>query len=334
MARDDIKIDFLNRNKLKNAELFLLKKDASYRQYSRVIKSNGERFILMDAPPSKENIGEFITVGNFLSDVGLSSPKILDYDIKNGFMLLEDFGDNLYSSLLNPATQSDIKIDETSMYEHAIDVLIHLHSLPQKQIKLPYYDDNMLLKEALKFIEFYVSVVNPDLLSKALQEEYRVILKHLISLCKSTNHVVVLKDYHADNLIWLAERDSIKKVGLLDFQDAVWGSPIYDIVSLLEDARRDVSPELADKMIDRYLKAFPNYSQKDFLSTYAILGVQRNLKIIGVFARQASHFRNPKYLLYLPRIWNYINKDLKHPLLFPLKDWLSKTMPHRIKKAK
>jgi N-acetylmuramate 1-kinase len=142
---------------------------------------------------------------------------------------------------------------------------------------------------------------------------------------------VVLRDFHVDNLMFLENRSGIKKVGLLDFQDAVVGSAAYDIVSLLEDARRDVSPQLADHLISRYLKSFPKIHRKDFQAAYSIFGIQRNLKIIGFCAAQAAKHKNPYYLSLLPRVWRYINQDLKHPLLLPMKNWLIKVLPAQMK---
>jgi aminoglycoside/choline kinase family phosphotransferase len=331
MNRDELKIEFLRRNNLGSIQRIALRKDASYRQYERIIKDNGETLILMDAPPEKEDLPSFIDMANFLRKVKLSSPEIISLDIENGFLLLEDFGCNSYTSILSGKSKLSDELDETMMYEKAIDTLIHLHKVPHDSTKLDKYDEKMLIKESMRFIDFYVSIVNGEIINKSLQEEYIIILKHLLSMIKGFHNVITLRDYHADNLMWLDDRTGINKVGLLDFQDAVVGHPAYDIVSLLKDARRDLSPQLADKMIQRYLQAFPNYSRKEFAAAYAILGVQRNLKIIGVFARQASHYKNPQYLFYLPRVWRHISSDLKHPLLLPLKNWLNKVVPSQLK---
>ncbi|MEK6734672.1 MAG: phosphotransferase, partial [Pseudomonadota bacterium] len=216
-------------------------------------------------------------------------------------------------------------------YKKAIDTLVHLHQLPSDSASLSKYDDNMLVKESLRFIDFYIEVLNGDRISAALREEFIVILKHLLSLTKTTSNVVVLRDYHADNLMWLEDREGHNKVGILDFQDAVIGTPVYDMVSLLEDARRDVPSKITEKMFSRYLHSFPNISSKEFAASYAIYGVQRNLKIVGVFARLATLHKNRSYLFLLPRVWRHINNDLRHPLLLPLKNWLQKVVPMQLK---
>ena len=329
-VRNEIKTDFLNKQKLGPIDIIKLKNDASFRSYERIITSNGS-FILMDAPPEKEQTLPFIKVANFLRDSDLSAPEIIAQDSNNGFLLLEDFGNESFNNIFSGKSSLSNEISEDRIYEKAIDALIYLHKLPSPSIALSNYDDVTLLKESNLFLDWYVSILNGETLSKDTQEEFNLILKHLLSLSKLFPNVVVLRDYHADNLIWLNERIAHRKVGLLDFQDAVIGSPIYDLVSLLEDARRDVSPALADAMIKRYLQAFPNYSRKDFNTAYAILGLQRNLKIVGIFARQAAKHKNPSYLSMLPRVWRYIHNDLKHPLLLPFKQWLTKVVPTQMK---
>lgn len=328
--REKLKSEFINNQNLINVERLKLKSDASFRSYERIL-SDKNSYILMDAPPGKEETLPFIKIAKFLRANDLSAPEIFAEDTCNGFLLLEDFGDASFNNIFNGKSSLSAELTETRIYDKAIDALIHLHKLSPSSIDLPNYDEAMLLRESNLFIEWYVSVLNGENLKKEIQEEFNLILKHLLSLCNSFPNVIVLRDYHADNLIWLNDRIAHRKAGLLDFQDAVIGSPVYDIVSLLEDARRDVSQSLADSMIKRYLRAFPQYSQKDFNAAYAIYGLQRNLKIIGIFARQAVRNKNPTYLSMLPRIWKYIHNDLKHPLLFPLKKWLAKVVSTQMK---
>lgn len=324
--REALKTIFLNQQKFKKMDREKLKNDASFRTYERLTTDRGS-FILMDAPPEKEETLPFIKVSKFLRRNELSAPEVIAQDTNNGFLLLEDFGNDSFNNILNGNSELSKELTEERIYEKAIDALIYLHKLPSPDIDLPRYNDAMLLKESTCFIDWYVSVLNEETSTKEMKEEFNLIIRHLMSLSKRFAEVVVHRDYHVDNLIWLNDKVAFRKVGMLDFQDAVIGSPIYDLISLLEDARRDVSPALADKMIKRYLKAFPTYLRKDFNAAYAILGVQRNLKIIGIFARQAAKYKNPKYLSMLPRLWRYIHNDLKHPLLLPLKTWLTKTVP-------
>jgi aminoglycoside/choline kinase family phosphotransferase len=138
---------------------------------------------------------------------------------------------------------------------------------------------------------------------------------------------MVCRHYHADNLMWLAERKAEQAVGLLDFQDALIGCPAYDLVSLLEDARRDVSPSLQKEMIEYYLSKSAIKDVQAFDTAYAVLGAQRNSKIVGIFARLAIRDTKPRYLGYLPRVWKHLEHDLSHPALAELKIWMDRVVP-------
>lgn len=327
--RDNQISSFIKKN-IDSYSINKLKKDASYRQYYRIFGVE-KNLILMDAPPEKENVVSFIKMTKFLLANDFSVPQIISEDIENGFLLLEDFGDELFNKILSGQSEFSSELDEEFVYRKAIDVLIKLHQIPSTSASLEEYDENKLINESMHFLNWYVEILNGESVNNSLKEEFSQLLSELIANLKSFKNVVVLRDYHADNLIWLNERIGHRKVGLLDYQDALIGSPIYDIVSLLEDARRDVSIDLATKMVTRYLQAFPDITQKDFQSAYAILGLQRNLKIIGLFSRQASLHQNHNYLKYLPRVWRYVNEDLKHPLLLPIKNWLKRIVPNQIR---
>lgn len=322
-------LEFLKKCKVDDYEVEKLKADASHRRYRR-LKKGEKSFIVMDAPPEKESTKEFIQMSQFLIASGFSAPEVIEHDQENGFLLLEDFGCYQVSTILAQKMFEDAS--EMEVYTKAMDVLIKLHKM-QAPSFLANYDDQSMIKETTLFIEWYVSVINDAKLPRVMNEEYQKIVNYSLKLTKIFPKTTVLRDYHADNLMWLPERFGQQKIGLLDFQDAVLGSPIYDIVSLLEDARRDVSEEVVNAMISKYLKAFPQYNYKDFMTCYSILGAQRNLKIIGIFSRQSSKNKNPYYLSLLPRVWGHLNRDLKHPLLLPLKNWIEKALPNQIPSA-
>lgn len=330
MDRESLKISFLENCNLKNAERIKLKSDASFRRYERLF-ANDQSYILMDAPPEHEETLPFIKVAKFLKDHELSAPSILESDSKHGFILLEDFGDESFNNILSGKSSLANELTETKIYERAVDCLIHLHKIPSTKIEIPDYTDEILLKESNQFIDWYLTTLNEENLSEDQKQEFNFLLSELFKYTKIFPDVVVLRDYHADNLMWLEHQIAYRKVGLLDFQDALVGSITYDLVSLLEDARRDVPLAIAESMINHYLKAFPQISRKDFNLVYSILGIQRNLKIVGFCARQAVKHKNPFYLSLLPRIWQYINNDLKHPKLLPLKKWLAKAVPNQIR---
>lgn len=330
MVRESLKLEFLHNCNLKDAQRVKLKNDASFRRYERII-DNDKSFILMDAPIEHEETLPFINIANFLKNSNLSAPEILNSNSEHGFILLEDFGDESFNNILSGKSPLSNELGEDKIYERAVDCLIHLHKIPSTKISIPEYTDEIYLRESNQFIDWYVSTLNGEILSEDQKQEFNYILKELLDKTKISPDVVVLRDYHADNLMWLTDRVAHNKVGILDFQDALMGSITYDLVSLLEDARRDVNTALAENMINHYLKAFPQLSRKDFHLAYTILGIQRNLKIVGFCARQAVHNKNPFYLSLLPRVWRYINNDLKHPSLLHLKKWLVKAVPSQIR---
>lgn len=321
--RAKLRDQFLAKHNIDPLSLEQLPQDASYRVYYKIKNKN---LLLMDAPPNKENIKSYLKVANYLKYNEFSSPDILAEDIAGGFLLIEYLGNNLYTQILegNPH-------QEEELYSAAVDVLLKLHKILPPDNLIPYYSDDMLMEEADRFIDWYIPILNGEAINKKLREEYQVIWKHLLQYPRYIPETMVHKDYHADNLIWLEKRNGLKRVGILDFQDAVIGSPIYDLVSLLEDARRDVSEEIVSKMINKYIIARDDIIRKDFLASYAILGAQRNLRIIGFCARKSVRDKNNSYLKLLPRVWSYVEKNLKHPLLFPLKAWMDKVISPQVR---
>jgi len=327
--RELFKKEFIQKNNLNSYESYELKSDASFRKYTRYIKDNGS-LIVMDCPPDKENLPNYIKTNEILKNSGFSVPDIHESDTKNGFALIQDFGDTSFKNVLNKEFEGVEFPDEMRLYERAVDALIKMHQEIPKNLDLPVYNDKMLVDESSLFIEWYLTVLNGEKLSKQEQNDFIIILKDLLKHTKDFQKVFVHRDYHAENLFWLPEEQGIRRIGIIDFQDAVYGSPIYDLVSLLEDARREVSKTVVEAMITKYLKAFPQYSRKDFLASYSILSLQRNLKIVGIFTRQAAKYKRSEYLKYLSRVWGYINGSLRHPLLLPMKNWLDIHIPSRI----
>lgn len=311
---------FLEKSRLGSAERIVLPGDASFRHYER-IKNGSESFILMNAPPPREDVRPFVKAAFFLEKNEFSAPHIFATDVENGFLLLEDFGDALYSSILDGNHPASL---EDEIYRRAIETLAALHKITPPDF--PAYDDAMLLHEARLFTDWYLPYAEIELGEKA-KAEYEDILLTLFASLKKQKPVLVLRDYHADNLIYLPEREGYKKVGLLDFQDAVIGSPAYDLVSLLEDARRDVAPALREKILDYYLSLNPYLDGKIFRICHSILGAQRNLKIIGIFTRLAVRDGKRRYLYFLPRVWKHLENGLQNPAMVALKTWLDENIP-------
>ncbi len=291
---------FLERHGLAGARRVPLAGDASARRYER-IQGGPRPAVLMDAPPAAIDVRPFLAVAAWLRAAGLSAPEVLAADAPAGLVLLEDLGDDLFSRVL---AQDG---DEALLYGAAVDLLLVLHrALPPAS--LPPYDDAWLLREAELLVEWYA----PGLGAPA-KAEYRAIWRDLLPAARTGADGFVYVDYHADNLLWLPGRSGLARVGLLDFQDARLGPPAYDLVSLLEDARRDVDRGLARAMLERYLAARPELDPAAFRAAYGLLGAQRNAKILGLFARLAKRDGKPHYLPLQPRVRAHLERDLTPP---------------------
>jgi len=296
--------------------------DASFRRYVRLEGPRG-RAMLMDAPPPQENVRPFLAVARLLHRLGLTAPRILAEDTAAGFLLLEDFGDDTYTRRLAAGAA------EAPLYALAVDVLVALNRRfdAGHAPELPPYDDERLLAETALLVDWYLPAVTGRATAAALREEYLVLWRTLLPLARGVPDTLVLRDYHVDNLMRLDGRDGIAACGLLDFQDAVLGPLAYDLVSLLEDARRDVPAALAQAMRERFLAAFPTLDRTAFDRSYAVLGAQRNCKIVGIFTRLCVRDGKPIYLAHIPRVWRLIEQDLRHPALAPLAQWLDRHIP-------
>ena len=293
--------------------------DASNRRYARLSHRNGETAILMDAPPSKgEDIRPFVSVANYLSAQGLSAPRVMAEDSDLGFLLLEDLGDDVFARVLE--RRPDL---ETELYEAATDVLVALHARPLIKLE-PYNADVMTDLAALAFDWYQLGSTGKT--DKAQRTEFCNAMRHLLLPLDQEPRVVIQRDYHAENLIWLPDRSCVARVGLLDFQDARLGHPAYDLVSVLQDARRDVSPELEQQMIARYVAA-RGLDMNSFNDAYALLGVQRNLRILGVFSRLSLAYSKPHYVDLIPRVWGLLARVLDAPVCADVRDILKTALP-------
>ncbi|MGH6912699.1 MAG: aminoglycoside phosphotransferase family protein, partial [Geminicoccales bacterium] len=291
--------------------------DASVRRYER-LDGGPTPAVLMDAPPGQIELAPFLRVGRWLRGLGLSAPAVIATDTEAGLALLEDLGDDLLNRVLAAGG------DELSLYAAAVDLLVRLQRATPPD-GLPLYDDAKLLAEVSLLVEWYA----PDLGERA-RADYLAIWREVLPAARVGEDCVVYVDYHADNLLWLPARDGFARIGLLDFQDARIGPPAYDLVALLEDARRDVGPYLAEAMIERYLAARPELDPEDFRAAYTLLGAQRNAKILGLFTRLARRDGKPRYLEPLPRVLGYLRGDLRHSLLAPLRAWFERHLQLKV----
>ena len=309
---------FISETGWQTATVAPLAGDASNRRYLR-LTGPSRTAVLMDAPPERgEDVRPFLAMTGWLREHGFSAPEILGADPATGFLLLEDLGDDLFARWLR-----DAPVEEPALYSEAVRLLAVLadRSPPEAQPLSPY-DAAVLENEALLVVDWWIRDASAD-----LRAEFRELLRSACQPVAEDRAVVVLRDYHAENLLWLPGREGLSRVGLLDYQDALTGHPAYDIVSLLEDARRDTSAELREAMLDLYLAERPGQGPEEFRAAYATLGAQRSLKIIGIFARLALRDGKPRYVDLIPRVWGHLMRDLAHPGLGALAGWVTRHVP-------
>ncbi|HWZ36860.1 MAG TPA: tRNA (adenosine(37)-N6)-threonylcarbamoyltransferase complex ATPase subunit type 1 TsaE [Bradyrhizobium sp.] len=323
--------------------------DASIRSYARLLQDDAA-FILMNSPKRPdgpaiydgkaysaavhlaEDVKPFVAIDKGLRGRGLSAPEIHHADLEGGFLITEDFGSE-------PFIAGDPPAPIAERYEAATDMLAALHHeavpevLPlaaEANYPIPVFDIDAWLIEIGLMLEWYLPDrgVTP---SDQLRAEFMTMWREILQKPAFAAKTWVLRDFHSPNLIWLADRAGIARVGILDFQDAVLGPGAYDVVSLLQDARIDV-PEMTElSLFSRYIKARraadAGFDAAEFATLYAILSAQRNTRLLGTFARLNRRDGKPQYLRHQPRIWAYLNRSLAHPSLAPLKDWYAANVP-------
>ncbi len=320
--RETLIDDFLVASGWRGATRAPLAMDASFRRYER-LTLRGQHAILMDAPPPQENVAAFIAIQRLLHGLALSAPAILAAHVAHGLLLLEDFGDGTYTRLLAAGESED------TLYTLATNVLIALHRRFDVTLApdLPRYDETRWLDEVVRFVDWYLLLATGATPHAGLRDDFlqcwRIVLPNT-ALAPTT---LVLRDYHVGNLMRLSGRDGLAACGLLDFQDALLGPASFDLMSLLEDERRDVPPDLRQRMIERYLDASPHLRRDDFLTSYAVVGAQRHTKNIGQFARLKLRDGKPHYLRHIPHMWSLLLEDLAHPALAPVHDWFERCVP-------
>lgn len=301
-------------------DLTLLRADASFRRYFRA-RHNGTSVVLMDAPPEREATEPFVRIAHLLEDLGLRPPRVLEHDPDAGFVLLEDLGDCTFTRALADG------IAEDTLYDRAIDALIHLHrTWPEcpNVPALPAYDVPRLLDEVALFADWYWpdrrGAPMPTPARTAFLQAWTETLQRL----PAVSDTLVLRDFHVDNL--MLPPDEPEGCAVLDFQDAVRGSPAYDVVSLLEDARREVSTATVEQGLARYMDGIRG-DEAAFLHHYRVLGAQRTTKILGIFVRLARRDAKPRYLEHGPRLHRLLAAALKQPELEAVADWTERYMP-------
>jgi aminoglycoside/choline kinase family phosphotransferase len=322
--------------------------DASTRSYARLIRDDGI-VILMNSPQRPdgaaiyngksysavvhlaENIRPFVAIDEGLRAAGISAPAILHCDLDHGFLISEDFGSE-------GVIEGDPPRPITERYEAATDVLAVLHgkALPEtltldgQTYAIPAWDTDALLIEIGLMPEWYLPDRNAPL-SDEKRAEFFAMWRELLKKPLAAPKTWIIRDYHSPNLIWLANRTGMARVGVIDFQDTVLGPRSYDVVSLLQDARIDVPETIELTLLSRYIKARraedASFDPAGFAELYAIMSAQRNTRLLGTFARLNRRDGKPHYLRHQPRIWTYLQRSLAHPSLEHLRDWYLANVP-------
>jgi N-acetylmuramate 1-kinase len=304
------------------AERRWLAGDASMRRYERLSLS-GRTVVLMDAPPPGDDVRPFVHVAELLRKAGVSAPDILAADEASGLLLLEDLGDATYTRLLAQGEP------EEPLYRLAGDVLIALRQRvpPADVATLPRFEDADILLGVERLIDWYWPAATAAPAPAVERERYREAWLAILPLRHVLPEGMALFDYHVDNLLLLPGRAGLAACGLLDFQGAVRAPVGFDLMSLVEDARRDVPAALRTGLVERYLAAFPALDREAFDLAWAVMAAQRHARIIGTFARLCVRDGKPHYLEHLPRVWRLLEATLAHPRLEPLRRWFDRALP-------
>jgi N-acetylmuramate 1-kinase len=326
-----------------------IKGDASTRSYERLVL--GERQVIVmnsprqpDGPPVRdgkpysaiahlaESVIPFVAMANGLRDRGLSAPQIYHADLDQGLLIIEDLGDI-------PVVGGEPPAPMRERYECALEALLWLHDqqlpdvlpvAPHVEHRIPYYDMNAFLIEVELLLDWYLPRLQSPL-AESERESFRALWRELLQPAIDAPPTWVLRDFHSPNLLWLPRRNDIARIGLLDFQDAVMGPAAYDVASLLQDARVDVSEELELALLGHYVRGRrqkdPDFNAAGFIRMYATMAAQRASKVLGIFARLDLRDRKPHYLRHLPRVWGYLQRALSHPALESLNAWYIAHVP-------
>ncbi len=312
---------FLKNSGWHMAKKSLLAHDASFRWYDRLEKESGETMVLMNAPVGKENPAQFVFVDELLENIGLKVPHIFHRDLENGFLLLEDFGDDTFTKLIYKGH------DEKDLYKQALYSLIHLQKNFSSNKGLREYDWDLMFFEVSLLPLWYIKYVVKKDLSEQDMKEFEEIWQEIYQKINQVPNTLVLLDYHVDNLMITKKGEC----GLLDFQDARFGPVTYDLASLLEDARREVSSDIQEEMLDLYFKELPEFDTPEFKESYPLMAVQRHTKVIGIFVRLFVRDGKNRYLKHIPFVWTLLEKHLNNPLLIKYKKWLDTHIPQEIR---
>lgn len=358
--RETKRLQFLAGVGLADAAREPLPGDASTRRYERLRTADGRTLMLMDAPPSAESapcpmdaspqdrvaagynalarlaagrVDAFAACARYLSSRGLSAPEVLALDADAGLAVVEDLGDGLFANLLADGT------DERELYFAAVDALALLHAEPAPHVLDPEgagwpllaYDDLALKTGANLFVEWLPRFDPRFRFDQEAIAQWEALWAPVRQGAEAQATAFAHRDFHAENLIWLPEREGPARVGMIDFQDAVRAHPAWDLLSLLQDARRDVSPQIEVASLQRYLELRPQTDRAAFVADYAALATLNESRILGIFARLIVRDGKPRYRQFMPRMWRHIERNLQADGMRGLNDWFERYAPPELR---
>jgi len=353
--REAVRRAFLKSAGLEDAVREPLPGDASTRRYER-LRMEDATLMLMDAPPGAESkplgaeateaqriaagynamarlsagrVDAFAAAAGYLRGQGLSTPEILALDVDEGLAVIEDLGEGLFARLIEAGE------DEAPLYMAAVEALAQLHETTPPAVigegeaiwPLLTYDALALRTGADLLVEWLPKLKSEVVLDEAALAAWRADWAPLIARAAAGASAFAHRDYHAENLLWLPEREGVARVGMIDFQDCVLAHPSWDLHSLLQDARRDVSPELEQSALDHYFALRPHLDRAAFMDDYAALAALNEARIIGVFARLIVRDGKPRYAAFMPRMWGHLQRNLQRPDLAAVRAWFDRYIP-------
>jgi tRNA threonylcarbamoyl adenosine modification protein YjeE len=325
--------------------------DASVRAYERLTADDGKTAILMIAPPRAPgpilrfgksyaeiarlagDIRAFLAVGEGLRALGYSTPRVLGDSVTNGLALLEDFGEETIA--IDDAPNAPRYAEATSLLAdmHARE-LPNLLPVDDGVYAMPVYDAEAMLIEVELALDWYAPAVARGAPSSGARMQFLGLWREALAPILAQPTTWTLRDFHSPNLHWLADRDGLRRLGLIDFQDAVLGPPAYDVASLLQDARIEVPDELELRLLAHYTRRRanhdPEFDANAFATSYSVMAAQRATKILGLFTRLEKRDGKPQYLRHLPRIERTLTKNLAHPTLEPIRRWFETYLPRAL----
>ncbi len=354
LERDEQLTAFIAGSKFAGATRLFFEGDASSRRYEKLMRADGTSTLLMDMPQRPdgpvvkygkpysaiahlaESITAVVAVNTHLVSLGYSAPRVIQADLATGFGLIEPLGFNVYGRIMlegadmrepletAAAVLADMATKDWPRQPLAADGVSH---------RIHDYDLQAQLIEVDLLPSWFIPHARGCEASEDQKQEFANIWSSLLALARPQKPQWTIRDYHSPNLLWIPEREGLKRVGIIDSQDAVMGHPAYDLASMGQDARVDIAPDMEDHIIAYYCglrERQGDFKRSDFMTAYAVLGAQRATKILGIFARLNKRDGKPAYLKHMPRVSGYLARNLKHPALAPLKAWFAKHLPEAI----